>query len=84
MPGEISAQMTVADLLTNWPAVFPVFIKNRLHCIGCEMARFATLEDVARNYQLDINVFLDEIRSVVKQSYSNPWAKDSSNEYGNL
>lgn len=72
--------MIVAVLLTNWPAVFPVFIKHQLHCMGCKMARFDTLEDVAKNYQLDLDDFLDEIRAVVEQASSNQRVKDSSNE----
>ena len=70
MATNLSAQTTIADLLKNWPSVMPFFIQNRLPCIGCEMARFETLEDLAKIYHLDLEIFLHEIISAVDSQVS--------------
>ena len=51
-PASPSHEMTVEIVLRDWPATVEVFLARRLACIGCPMARFCTLDDVARAYQL--------------------------------
>jgi hybrid cluster-associated redox disulfide protein len=51
-PASPSCEMTVEIVLRDWPATIEVFLARRLACIGCPMARFCTLDDVARAYKL--------------------------------
>jgi hybrid cluster-associated redox disulfide protein len=59
----ISPQLTVAELLEHCPQVIPVFIHRQLGCVGCAMAPFDTLEDVANIYDLDIDRFMKDLKN---------------------
>jgi len=37
-------------------------------CVGCPTEAFHTLEDVAREYQLDLNKLLQKIRKAIEVS----------------
>lgn len=66
MPVNITPQLSAAYVIKTWPAVMPVFIRLRLPCVGCDMARFDTLEDIAINYDLDLDDFLRELRAAAE------------------
>lgn len=65
---EITPDLMVADLLARWPETIPVFIKHKLSCVGCAMAPFDSLSEVAKIYDLGCECFLNELRSVVEES----------------
>jgi hybrid cluster-associated redox disulfide protein len=58
-------EMNVGELMTRWPEVIPVFIRHRYSCVGCSMSRFDTLYEVAANYHIDPEQFLDELLAAV-------------------
>lgn len=49
-----TAYMTVAEILEAWPETVKVFQRFKTACVGCAMAPFDTVEDVARIYTLDL------------------------------
>lgn len=49
--------------MDRWPETVAVFQAFRTACVGCIMARFDTVEDVARNYRLE----LDELMHALQQ-----------------
>ena len=57
----VTADMTVADVLSQWPQTVPVFHRFQTACVGCALASFDTLADVARIYQLDLTAFVTAI-----------------------
>ena len=61
----IHTQITVSDLLRRWPQTMPVFFKHRTQCVGCYMAKFDTLEDVAANYHLPVDELLHELMNTL-------------------
>jgi hybrid cluster-associated redox disulfide protein len=60
------ADLTVADLLGIWPQAAPVFVRHRLACVGCSLARFDRISDVASNYGLDLCGLVDELRRAME------------------
>jgi hybrid cluster-associated redox disulfide protein len=62
----LTAELTVAEVLTRWPETIPVFLRHQLACIGCVMAPFDTLSDVARIYNLPLDRFLEELRQSIQ------------------
>ena len=60
------AQMSVAELLAQYPECIPVFLRHRMICVGCTLAPFDTLADAIYNYDLSSEDFLEELRDVVK------------------
>lgn len=61
---QISRDKTesVADLLRGHPEVATLFRQRRTACVGCHMAGFCTIEDVALAYGLDVADLQSEIR----------------------
>ena len=55
----------VAEVLGRWPSTVPVFVRYRLACVGCLMARFELLADVPRIYGLDPQEFLREVQQAI-------------------
>jgi hypothetical protein len=57
----ISPNSTVAETLRSDTDVSHVFIARKTACVGCYLAGFCTLEDVAKTYQLPLDEFLSEL-----------------------
>jgi hybrid cluster-associated redox disulfide protein len=66
-PQEISARLTVKELLDRYPQTLPAFMRLRLLCVGCPTEAFHTLADVAREHGLDIEFLLECIRSAISE-----------------
>ena len=62
------AQMSVSDLLRDWPQTIPVFLKYRMACVGCSMSSFETLKDAARIYGIAPDTFIGELQDAANNS----------------
>lgn len=66
---EINSQMTVEYILGKWPETAVVFTQDlKTACVGCPIAPFDTLVDIARIYDLDLNDILSRLQAVAGQS----------------
>lgn len=54
MNPKISTNITVKELLASYPQLLQPFLDMGLMCAGCPTEAFHTLEDVAREYHLDL------------------------------
>ena len=68
-PQQISQSWTVSDVLQNCPGTSRVFIEKKTLCLGCYMARFCTLSEVARVYRIDTEKLVHEIQQVAIHKY---------------
>ena len=68
MPELPNSLWTVADVLRRWPQASEVFRQRQLACLGCTMAPFDTLGEVASAYGLDLSRLLDEVGRAAKGS----------------
>lgn len=57
----IDLNTTVEEALSRHPELASLFVHYRMICVGCEIARFHTVRDVAGMYQLDPDVLLAEM-----------------------
>jgi hybrid cluster-associated redox disulfide protein len=58
----------VAEVLERWPQTIPVFFGYRMACVGCPIAPFETLAEVAAVYGLDLGRLLIELEQVLEQA----------------
>jgi hybrid cluster-associated redox disulfide protein len=65
---KLEADLIVADVLAQWPQTIPVFLRHRMACVGCPIAPFETLAEVAAIYALDLNCFLNELEQTLDQT----------------
>ena len=62
---KLTTEMTVAQVLELWPETVPVFQEFKTACVGCVMAPFDTMADVARTYELDLNQLMAALDQVI-------------------
>jgi hybrid cluster-associated redox disulfide protein len=62
---QLEANLIVAEVLTRWPQTIPAFLQHRMACVGCAIAPFATIAEVAAIYHLDLDYFLDELEQAI-------------------
>ena len=58
---SISLGTTAEDLQQRWPGTIPVLLRRGMACVGCPMARFDTVQDLATNYGVEVDELLDEL-----------------------
>jgi hybrid cluster-associated redox disulfide protein len=62
---QITPQIIMATLLSDFPGTAEVLIEHRMACVGCNMAAFETLEDAAHIYGIALNELLEALRQAV-------------------
>ena len=60
-----NSNMTVAEVLEKWPETFTVFQEFKTACVGCVMAPFDTIDDVARIYEMDLSDLIEALDAMV-------------------
>jgi len=61
----LTAAITVKEVLDRYPEALPVFMDIGLLCVGCPAEAFHTMEDVAREYHLELGPLLQRIRNAI-------------------
>jgi hybrid cluster-associated redox disulfide protein len=62
----LAADLTVAEVMDRWPETVPIFFRYRMACVGCPIAPFETLADVAAIYGLDMQCLVNELRQAIR------------------
>ena len=66
MVPNISSHTTIGELLERYPQLIHLFMEMELMCVGCPAEGFHTIEDVSREYHLDLDRLLENISKVVR------------------
>lgn len=61
----ICADTNVEEVIDCCARVANVFIRRRMHCVGCSMARFETVADVCEIYRQPLDAVLDDLRAAL-------------------
>ena len=64
-------EMSVAEVLEAWPETVEVFQALKTACVGCVMAPFDTLDDVARIYEIEPGTIMEALHQAVQSSQPN-------------
>ena len=65
---KLMADLTVAEVMDRWPQTIPVFFRYRMACVGCPIAPFETMAEVAAIYGLNLSRFLNELEQIIEQA----------------
>lgn len=60
--------LTVAEIMSRWPATIGVFIAHDMHCVGCPIAIFHSIADAAQEHHLDEAPLSEAIREVISRA----------------
>ena len=61
----VAPERLVDDVMRQWPATIRVFLDFRMHCIGCPIGCFHTIDDACREHRVDPNAFLSALRATI-------------------
>lgn len=64
----IFLERTVEQTLVQFPFLAVIFVRRGMACVGCAMARFDTLAEVARTYGQETEAFLSELDSTARNA----------------
>ncbi len=57
----ITKDMSFGEVLNMFPQTTPVFSRYGMHCIGCSMSAFETIEQGAKTHGIDVKHFVDDL-----------------------
>lgn len=60
--------ITVSEIMSRWPDTMRLFIDRHLLCVGCPIAPFHTLSDVAEEHGVDLDDLTEAVTEVVAKS----------------
>jgi hybrid cluster-associated redox disulfide protein len=60
--GPVSGATTIAEVLSAFPAAARVLVARRMHCVGCDVARFETLADACAIYGIAIDELIADLQ----------------------
>jgi hybrid cluster-associated redox disulfide protein len=63
---KLTADLTVAEVMDRWPQTIPIFFRYRMACVGCPIAPFETLAEVATIFSLDLDGFVNELQQTIQ------------------
>jgi len=70
-PAKISKQTPLGELVRDFPEAVPVMLEKGLHCIGCHVAAFETVEQGAKAHGMgekEIEKLVSEMNKAVEKS----------------
>lgn len=59
----ITKGMSFGEVLQRFPQTMPVFGKYGMHCIGCSMSAFETIEQGAMAHGINVKKFVDDLNA---------------------
>lgn len=66
MTQKITKEMTIAEIINKYPKTVPIMMGFGFHCVGCPMSQSETIEDLAKNNQIDLKKLLDSLNEATK------------------
>ena len=78
MTESLTARTTVADVLLRRPLAARILVNHRMHCVGCAIAPFETLEEACGIYRVSLQHLLAELNATTIES---PEALAKSDEH---
>ena len=65
---KITENMTIKEVIDNYPETAMVFMKYNVGCIGCLAASFEKVKDIATVHGINIKALVKDLNQVLKKS----------------
>lgn len=62
---KVTKEMSIIEIVQNYPESLEIFAKYGLGCIGCAAARFENLEAGAKVHGVDPDKMVEEINALI-------------------
>ncbi len=64
-PPLADPDLTLSDVMAEWPETVSVFLRHRMLCIGCLITPFHTVSDACAEHGIDEARFRAELRAAI-------------------
>ncbi len=73
----ITADLSIATILSTWPQTIPFFIAHHMICVGCQVSELDTLGEALQNYGYPQEEFLQALNALVQHAPAAAAAQDA-------
>jgi hybrid cluster-associated redox disulfide protein len=63
----ITKDMSITDIVENYPQTVEVLLKAGMHCFGCMAARFENIEQGALAHGIDVDKLMQDLNNTVSK-----------------
>ncbi len=63
---KLTADLTVNEVQALWPQTVAVFRDYAAACVGCDLAAFCTITEVAQEYKIEVGYLLAELQAIIE------------------
>lgn len=60
---------SIDEALTSYPQLAALFMRHHMICVGCDIARFHTVEEAAQMYEMDPAALLLEMHTIIAMQF---------------
>ena len=60
----ITKENTIEEVVTNYPESVMVFMKHGLHCVGCHVSAFESIEEGAMAHGIDVDALVADLNKI--------------------
>lgn len=64
---KITKDMKLGEVISKHPETIEIFMKHGLHCVGCFVSSYESIEDGALAHSIDLKKLLNELNKVAKK-----------------
>ncbi len=61
----ITKDMTIDEVVSEYPETMMVFMKHGLHCVGCHVSAFENIEEGALAHGINVDALLADLNKVI-------------------
>jgi len=60
----ITKDMTIEEVVTQYPETMMVFMRHGLHCVGCHVSAFENIEEGAQAHGINVDALVADLNKV--------------------
>ncbi|MDP2766311.1 MAG: DUF1858 domain-containing protein [Candidatus Methanoperedens sp.] len=60
----INKEMTIEEVVTQYPETMMVFMRHGLHCVGCHVSAFESIEEGAMAHGINVDALVSDLNKV--------------------
>ncbi|MCE8426390.1 MAG: DUF1858 domain-containing protein [Candidatus Methanoperedens sp.] len=62
----ISKEMKIEEVVNQYPESMMVFMKHGLHCVGCHVSAFESIEEGASAHGINVDALIADLNKVAQ------------------
>ena len=66
MKPALHEDMTMDEIMREWPATIRVVLAHGMMCVGCPIASFHTIEEAVKEHSIDGDRFRFEMETAIR------------------